>query len=145
VTFSAPGLALVGEILFDMLQNLEVDAVGGLTLGADPLAHALALTSHLKGRPIQSFTVRKEPKGHGAGRQVEGAVQPGDKVVIVEDVATTGNSALKAIVAARAFGLNVLKVIILVDRLEGGKEAIAAVIPQVEAVFTLADFAPAKA
>ena len=73
------------------------------------------------------------------------SVQPGDKVVILEDVATTGNSALKAIVAARAFGLNVLKVIILVDRLEGGKEAIAAVIPQVEAVFTLADFAPAKA
>ena len=82
-TFSAEGLALIGEIVFEMLKNLGVDAVGGLTLGADPMAHAVALTSYLKGQPINSFSVRKEPKGHGAGRQVEGDVKSGDKVVIV--------------------------------------------------------------
>ena len=138
-TFSAEGLALIGEIVFEMLKNLGVDAVGGLTLGADPMAHAVALTSYLKGQPINSFSVRKEPKGHGAGRQVEGDVKSGDKVVIVEDVITTGGSTLKAIAAAQEFGLQVVKVIILVDREEGGREAVEQVFPLVEAVFTISE------
>jgi orotate phosphoribosyltransferase len=138
-TFSAEGLALIGEIVFEMLKNLGVDAVGGLTLGADPMAHAVALTSYLKGQPINSFSVRKEPKGHGAGRQVEGDVKSGDKVVIVEDVITTGGSTLKAIAAAQEFGLQVVKVIILVDREEGGREAVEQVFPWVEAVFTISE------
>jgi len=140
VTHSAQGLFLIGEILFERLRDLEADAVGGLTMGADPLAHAIALTSYLKGRPINAFSVRKAPKEHGAGGLVVGDVKPGDRVVILEDVITTGGSTLKAIAAARDFGLQVLRVLVLVDRQEGGREAIAALIPQVEAVYNLADF-----
>jgi orotate phosphoribosyltransferase len=138
-TFSAEGLVLIGEILLEMIRDLKVDAIGGLTLGADPIAHAAALTSFLKGKPINSFSVRKQAKEHGAGGQVVGDVKPGDQVVIVEDVITTGGSTIKAIAAAREFGLTVVKVIALVDREEGGREAIEKMAPKLEAVFTLAD------
>jgi orotate phosphoribosyltransferase len=136
---NAQGLFLIGEIFWEMLRGLQVEAVGGLTLGADPIAHAIALTSFLKGRPLNAFTVRKQAKEHGAGGLLVGDVRPGDRVVILEDVITTGASTLKAIAAARDFGLQVVKVLILVDRQEGGREAVAAAVPQVEAVFTLAD------
>jgi orotate phosphoribosyltransferase len=138
VTHNAQGLFLIGEIFSEMLQGLQVDAVGGLTMGADPIAHAIALTSSLKGRPINAFSVRKATKEHGAGGLVVGDVKPGDRVAILEDVVTTGGSTLKAIAAARDFGLQVDRVLILVDRQEGGREAVAAIIPQVETVFTLA-------
>jgi len=138
-THNAQGLFLIGEIFGEMLRSLQVEAVGGLTLGADPIAHAVALTSFLKGRPLNAFSVRKQAKEHGAGGLLVGDVQPGDRVVILEDVITTGASTLKAIAAARDFGLQVVKVLILVDRQEGGWEAVAAAVPQVEALFTLAD------
>ena len=139
VTHNAQGLFLIGEIFWEMLRDLRVAAVGGLTMGADPIAHAIALTSYLKGRPINAFSVRKMTKEHGTGGLVVGDVKPGDQVVILEDVVTTGASTLKAIAAARDFGLEVDRVLILVDRQEGGREAVAAVSPRVEAVFTLAD------
>jgi len=139
VTHNAEGLYLIGEIFCQMLQDLQVDAVGGLTMGADPIAHAIALTSYLKGEPINAFSVRKIHKEHGAGGLVVGDVKPGDRVVILGDVITTGGSTLKAIAAARDFGLQVIKVLVLVDRQEGGREAVTAEIPQVEAVFTLSD------
>jgi len=139
VTHSARGLFLMGEIFWEMLREVEIVAAGGLTMGADPMAHALALTSYLKGKPINAFAVRKQTKKHGAGGLVVGDVQPGDKVAILEDVVTTGGSTLKAIAAAQDFGLQIQKVLILVDRQEGGREAVAAVIPPVEAVFTLAE------
>jgi orotate phosphoribosyltransferase len=139
VTHSAEGLALTGEIIFHLINDLDVQAAGGLTMGADPLAHALSLVSWQKGKPINAFSVRKAMKEHGAGGLVVGAVQPGDKVVILEDVITTGGSTLKAIAAAREFGLSVLKVIVLVDRQEGGREAIAREVAQVEAVFAISD------
>ena len=139
VTHSAEGLFLIGAIFCERLKGLEVQAVGGLTLGADPIAHAIALTSYLQGRPINAFSVRKTAKEHGAGGLVVGDVKPGDKVVILEDVITTGGSTLKAVAAARDFGLEVLAVLILVDRQEGGREAVAAVIPRVEAVYTLTE------
>jgi len=139
VTHSARGLALIGEIVFGMVQTLEVQAIGGLTLGADPIAHAVALTSYLKGKPINAFAVRKEAKAHGAGGLVVGDVKPGDRVVIVEDVITTGGSTLKAVAAARDFGLEVVQVLILVDREEGGREAVGREVPRVEAVFTISD------
>jgi orotate phosphoribosyltransferase len=138
-TFSAQGLALIGEIFYEMLRGLQVDAIGGLTLGADPIAHAAALTSYLKGKPINSFSVRKAAKEHGTGGLVVGDVQPGDKVVVVEDVITTGASTLKAVNAAREFGLEVVQVFILVDREEGGREAVAKAVPRVEAVFKLSE------
>jgi len=139
VTHSAAGLALIGEIFFDLVKDLGVQAIGGLTLGADPIAHAAALTSYLQGQPINAFTVRKEAKSYGAGGRLVGDIKPGDRVVIVEDVITTGGSTLKAVAAARDFGLEVVKVLILVDREEGGREAVAAEAPQVEAVFRLSD------
>jgi orotate phosphoribosyltransferase len=138
-THNARGLALIGEICFDLIRDLQVDAIGGLTMGADPIAHAVALTSYLQGKPINAFSVRKQPKEHGTGKRVEGDARPGDRVVIVEDVITTGKSTLQAIAAAREFGLEVVKVLILVDRQEGGREAVAKVVPQVEAVFTMAE------
>ncbi len=136
-THNAEGLFLIGEIFYQRLRDLQVDAVGGLTMGADPFAHALALTSFLKGRPVNAFSVRKIPKEHGTGGLVVGDVKPGDRVVILEDVITTGASTLKAIAAARDFGLEAAGVLILVDRQEGGREAVAAVVSQVQALFTL--------
>jgi orotate phosphoribosyltransferase len=139
-THNARGLALIGKIVYEMIKDLEVNAVGGLTMGADPIAHAVALTSYLKGKPINAFSVRKEAKEHGTGGLVVGDVRPGDKVVIVEDVITTGGSTLKAISAARGFGLEVVKVLILVDREEGGCQTVAQLVPEVEAVFTISHF-----
>jgi orotate phosphoribosyltransferase len=136
---NAEGLFLIGEIIWEMLRGVQVDAVGGLTMGADPMAHAIALTSFLKGKPLNAFSVRKMTKEHGTGGLVVGDVKPGDKVVVLEDVVTTGGSTLKAIHAARDFGLEVVMVLILVDRQEGGREAVAAVIPRVAAVFTMTD------
>ena len=138
-THNAQGLALIGEICFDLIRDLNVTAIGGLTMGADPIAHATALTSYLKGQPINAFSVRQRPKEHGTGGLLVGDVTPGDRAVVIEDVITTGGSALKAVKAARDFGLKVVKVLILVDRQEGGKEAVAKEVPEVEAVFTLSD------
>jgi len=139
-THNARGLALIGEIVFHSIRGLNVAAIGGLTMGADPIAHATALTSYLKGRPINAFSVRKAAKEHGAGGLLVGDVHPGDRAVVVEDVVTTGGSALRAVAAAREFGLEVVKVLILVDRQEGGLEALTREVPQVEAVFTISDF-----
>jgi orotate phosphoribosyltransferase len=137
VTHSAQGLALMGGIFFEMVKDLNVQAAGGLTMGADPLAHALALVSWQQGRPINAFSVRKFSKDYGAGGLIVGPVATGDRVVILEDVITTGGSALQAIAAARDFGLEVILVLVLVDRQEGGREAVAAACPRVETVFTI--------
>jgi orotate phosphoribosyltransferase len=137
VTHSAEGLALMGEIIFDLIKDLEVRAVGGLTMGADPLAHAVALISWQQGKPINAFSVRKFHKDYGAGGRVVGPVQPGERVAVLEDVVTTGGSALLAVEAAREFGLEVVQVIILVDREEGGRQAVAGLVPQCDAIFTL--------
>jgi len=138
-THNAQGLALIGALVFDLIRDLDVQAIGGLTMGADPIAHAVALTSFLKVQPVNAFSVRQRPKEHGTGGLLVGDITPGDRAVVVEDVVTTGGSALRAVAAAREFGLAVVKVIILVDRQEGGKEAVAAAVPDVEAVFTIAD------
>jgi orotate phosphoribosyltransferase len=102
----------------------EVEAVGGLTMGADPLASAVATVSYLGGRPLDAFYVRKEAKGHGTAQWLEGRklLRPGMPVAILEDVVTTGGSALKAISRAREFGLDVKLIVGLVDREEGGRE-----------------------
>ncbi len=139
VTHSAEGLALIGEIFFDLIKDLDVQGIGGLTMGADPIAHAAALVSFQRGKPINAFSVRKFGKDYGAGGLIVGDVHPGDRVVIVEDVVTTGGSTLKAIQAAREFGLEVVKVLILVDREEGGREAVAQEVPDVKGVFTISN------
>ncbi len=139
VTHSAEGLALIGEIFFDLVKDLDVQGIGGLTMGADPIAHATALISYQKGKPVNAFSVRKAAKDHGAGGLIVGDVHPGNKVVIVEDVVTTGGSTIKAIQAAREFGLDVVKVLILVDREEGGRQAVEALAADVESVFRLSE------
>jgi orotate phosphoribosyltransferase len=103
-----------------------IEGVGGLTLGADPIATATSVVSYLEGRPIPAFIIRKEPKGHGTGAWLEGRKNfgPGARVVIVEDVVTTGGSSLKAVRRAEEEGLKVLGVVTLVDREEGGREQI---------------------
>jgi len=141
VSFHAEGMNLIGEILFDRIRGLGVQAVGGMTMGADPIAHAVSLISFQRGAPIHSFSVRKQAKEHGVNRTggVEGAAVPGHRVVVIDDVITTGGSTIQAIDAAEAFGLEVVRVLVLVDREEGGRENIRARLPgvDVESVFTL--------
>ena len=127
-TMSPDGLALIGPAGLAAIERAgwDADAVGGLTLGADPVSYAIAYASALAGRPVRAFTVRKEAKAHGTGKLIEGPFQAGDRVVVVEDVITTGGSALKAIEAVEAEGGQVIAVLSLVDREEGGREAIEA-------------------
>jgi len=136
VTMSPEGMYLIGEIIYDLIIPLKPEAIGGLTLGADPIAYAVCLTSYLKGQPIKAFSVRKEPKGHGTNQWIEGDIQVGEKVIIVEDVVTTGESTLKAITRAQEAGLLVIAVIALIDREEGGKEAIESYGQKFMALFT---------
>ena len=127
-TMSPEGLATIGPLALDTLRasGWEVRAVGGLTLGADPIAYAIAYASMLSGAPIRAFTVRKEAKAHGTGKVIEGPFEPGDRVAIIEDVITTGGSALRAAEAVRSAGGDIAGVLALVDREEGGREAIEA-------------------
>ena len=125
-TMSPDGLALIGPLALQALRaaGWDVTAIGGLTLGADPVSYAIAYASALEGPPLRAFTVRKEAKAHGTGRLVEGPFREGDRVAVVEDVITTGGSALRAIDAIRAAGGVVAGVLALVDRQEGGREAL---------------------
>lgn len=125
-TMSPEGLALIGPLGLEAIRDVgwPADAVGGLTLGADPIACAIAYASASTAVPIRAFTVRKEPKTHGTGKLIEGAFKPGDQVVVIEDTVTTGGSARRAIEAVRAAGGTVLGVLALVDREEGGRETL---------------------
>ncbi len=140
-TTSAEGQALIAPLLLRALDEAGIEplAVGGLTMGADPIAYAIAHRSYLDGRPIDAFTVRKEPKGHGRGRQVEGCLEEGQAVVVVEDVITTGNSALRACRAVEDEGARVQAVLALVDREEGGRAALEGEGYRVIALVTLSE------
>lgn len=122
VTLSAAGANLVGKAIYEMISNLKIDAVGGLEMGAIPIATAVAMVSHLEGHDVPAFIVRKSVKEYGTKKVVEGYLNDGDNVVIVEDVVTTGESVYKAIEAVQARRCKVLKVIALVDRHEGGSD-----------------------
>jgi orotate phosphoribosyltransferase len=135
-TLDPEGMNLIGEIVFEMLADADISAAGGLTLGADPIANALSVISYQKGKPIKSFIVRKDAKGHGTKSAIEGNVQPGERVVILDDVITTGGSTITAIERAREAGLIVDRIIALIDREEGGRENIAALAAPVDAVLT---------
>jgi orotate phosphoribosyltransferase len=136
VTLHPEGMYLIGNIIFDMIRKSSIRGIGGLTLGADPIADAVAYTSYLEKEPVEAFVVRKSAKSHGTMQWIEGNVNAGDKVVIVDDVITTGKSTIEAITRAREAGLDIVKVITLIDRQEGGKENIEALGPVVEAVIT---------
>ncbi len=124
-TMSPDGLALIGPLALRAIADAgwRADSVGGLTLGADPISYAIAYASAATTAPLRAFTVRKEAKAHGTGKLVEGPFREGDAVVLIEDVVTTGGSALTAARAVRAAGGRILGVLALVDREEGGREA----------------------
>jgi orotate phosphoribosyltransferase len=127
-TMSPEGLSLIGHLALSKLieSNWTIDAIGGLTLGADPISYAISFASAGTSHPLRAFTVRKEAKGHGTGRTIEGPFKRGDQVAVIEDVITTGGSALRAIQSVRAEGGSVAGVLALVDREEGGRQAIEA-------------------
>lgn len=135
VTLNPEGAALVAEILFDILKDENIDAVGGLTLGADPICGAFSVISYQKGRPIPTFIVRKEKKEHGRQKRIEGNLKKGSKVAIIDDVATTGNSLLTAINAVAEEGCRVQRVIVIVDRNEGAKEKLSEKGYELESIF----------
>ena len=139
VTLHPEGMYVIGNIIFDMIRNLPVAGIGGLTLGADPIADAVAYTSYLKGKPLEAFVVRKNAKSHGTMQWIEGNLKPGDKVVIVDDVITTGKSTIEAINRAREAGLTIVKVIALVDRQEGGYEEVAKAVADIKADFKVVE------
>jgi len=123
---SPDGLALIGPLALAEIgaAGWIADSIGGLTLGADPISYAISYASAATARPLRAFTVRKEAKAHGTGKLIEGPFRAGDRVVVIEDVITTGGSALKAAAAVSAAGGRVLGVLALVDREEGGRESI---------------------
>lgn len=139
-TLHATGGLLVGKAFWEEVKQFEgpIDGVGGLTLGADPIATATSIAAHLDGADVHAFIIRKEPKGHGTGQWLEGRknLPPGSRVVIVEDVTTTGGSSLKAVERAEEEGLVVLGIVTLVDREEGAREAIEGAGQQLRTVFT---------
>jgi len=140
---AAEGHALVGELMLAALSELPpCDAVAGVELGGCPLASAVSLTSHLRGAPKDAVYVRKDAKDHGSKRLLEGDTRlaPGASLAILEDVTTTGGSTLKAVEKLRAAGYRVDGVVTLVDRLEGGREAIEAQSLQLVAIYTRLDF-----
>jgi orotate phosphoribosyltransferase len=140
VTLDAQGCRLVGEGILDLLGDRLPAAIGGMSIGADPITAAVVTMAGVRNVPLRGFMVRKEPKGHGTGRYLEGPVQPGEKVVIVEDVVTTGGSSLTALERCEEFGLKVMSVICIIDRLEGGEAAFAARGYALKSLFTIRDF-----
>jgi orotate phosphoribosyltransferase len=136
VTLCARGMFLAGHLLFEEIKDDDVTGVGGLTFGADPLAVATAFASEMKAKPINAFSIRKTRKDHGMIRWIEGDIQPGERVAIIDDVATTGGSTIKAIERARSEGLEVVKAVIFVDRQEGGIENIRKHVSKVSSIVT---------
>ena len=141
VVLDAQGSMLVGRAILQRLQDLGglPEAIGGMSIGADPITSAAVTMAGVAGLPLKGFMVRKEPKGHGMQRYVEGPVEPGQRVVIVEDVTTTGGSSLLAIDRATEFGLRVERVVTVIDRLAGAAEAFAARGIPLEPLVTIRD------
>jgi orotate phosphoribosyltransferase len=135
-TLDPEGMNLIGEIIFEMIKDRDVTAAGGLTLGADPIANSLSVISYQKGKPIKSFIVRKDVKDHGTRSPIEGNVRAGERVLIIDDVITTGASTITAIEQAGKAGLIVDRVITLIDREEGGRENIAKYVKEIESILT---------
>lgn len=127
-TMSAEGQFLVGRVAYELVAGSGLDPthVGGLTMGADPVAYALAHRSWLEGHPLDAFSVRKKAKEHGTGQRVEGGLPAGARCLVIEDSMTTGSSALEAVTALRELGASVVAVFTLVDREEGGREKLEA-------------------
>jgi orotate phosphoribosyltransferase len=135
-TLDPEGMNLIGHIVFDKLKDSSVTAAGGLSLGADPIANAVSLISFQGGKPIKSFIVRKDAKGHGTRNKIEGNVKSGETVAVLDDVITTGASTITAIEAVLEAGFTIDRVIALIDREEGGAENIRKYVERIDPVFT---------
>jgi len=133
------GGSLLADLLFEMIRTQDVDCIGGMETGAIPLVAALCLRSWPE-KPLKGFFIRKEAKGHGTDQQVDGLLDPGSRVILFEDVTTTGGSALRAVDEARRSQCAILKVITVVDRLEGAAENFRKAGIPFEALFTRRDF-----
>jgi orotate phosphoribosyltransferase len=145
VSLSGEGLALLGALMLEQVE-VEAAAVAGLTLGADPLVSAVALRAALAGRPLDALIVRKEAKGHGTGAWLEGPLpEPGSRITVLEDVVTTGGSSLKAVKQLREAGYAVERVVTIVDRQEGGLEAMTAAGLELRSLFLLEEVAAVAA
>ncbi len=144
-TLNPEGMYLVGTLMYQLVQTIpDVEAVGGVSVGGDPLVCSTVLISRAIGEPLPGFFIRKEPKGHGTNLWLEGGknLQKGMKVVILEDVVTTGGSSLKAIETTEQEGFKVIGVVALLDRLDGGKEAIESKGYVFKSIFNLGDLRP---
>ena len=140
-SLSSEGSYYIASIIINMLKKEKVDAIGGLTLGADPIVGAVVALSYTQKNPINGFLVRKETKKHGMQNLIEGTpLKKSSKVVIVDDVVTSGGSTIKAIEAVQKIGCKVVRVIAIVDRLAGAKENIAKYNCKLESIFTIKDF-----
>jgi orotate phosphoribosyltransferase len=126
--------------MIDLLAADRPDLVGGMAIGADPITAAILTLAGVRGLPLRGVMVRKEPKQHGTGKLVEGPFREGESIAIVEDVVTTGGSSLQAIERCEAVGLKVQRVLAIIDRLEGGREAFAARGYELTTLFTIRDF-----
>jgi orotate phosphoribosyltransferase len=138
VLFHAEAITLLGELLYEATADLDFQAIGGLEVGAIPMAAAALTAFHRHGRAMEGFFVRKQAKEHGSKERVEGQVNAGDKVVVIDDVLTTGGSVVQAIEAVEAKGATVLRVVCICDRLQGAREALAKY--DFRPIFTVRDF-----
>jgi orotate phosphoribosyltransferase len=137
VLFHGEAIALLGELLYDATNDLDFQAIGGLEIGAIPMATAAVLRFQQAGRTLEGFFVRKQAKGHGSQERIEGRVNAGDRVVIVDDVLTTGESVVQSIEAVEAIGAKVVGIVCIVDRLQGARERLAAY--HFQPLFTIRD------
>ena len=140
ITLTPEGAYLVAAIILELIKDKGIDAIGGPTLGADPIVGAIAALSHINKIAVKTFIVRKGAKEHGMQRQIEGpALKKGDKVILVDDVATTGGSLIEAREALDKIGVRVEKAIVIVDRQEGAKENLTQAGIKLESIFTIED------
>ena len=139
VLFNAEAVWLLGDVLYDLTKDLNIQAIGGLELGAIPMATAAALRYHEQGRSLEGFFVRKQTKEHGSQQRIEGVVKPGFRVVVIDDVFTQGTSVLQAVAEVERAGAAVVAVSCIVDRLEGARERLT---PRYQylPIFTIRDF-----
>ncbi len=141
VTLSGAGAYLTARIMLDMISEDQPDAIGGPTLGADPMVGAIACLSHQAGRPINTFIIRKQPKEHGKQQQVEGPLlKEGGSVVVIDDVATTGKAFVESIEVLQKMNIKVKKAICVIDRGEGALEALAKYKVPLKSIFTISEF-----
>jgi orotate phosphoribosyltransferase len=138
VLFHAEAIALLGDLLYDATKDLDFQAIGGLEVGAIPMAAAALTAFHRNGRHLEGFFVRKKVKEHGSQERLEGQVKAGDRVVVIDDVLTTGGSVIQAIEAVEALGATVVRVVCICDRLQGAREALAKY--DFRPLFTIRDF-----